>query len=106
MKLSFPDGLDVEVINLNTLKKSQEISKSISNKEHVTFFVKRSKLFKKLNYKCYRNYSNRRWTLDYLKDYFFLKKVLSYFSHNIYFSWKNLIKAEKIKKYLINKKER
>ena len=106
LKLSFPDGLDVEVINLNTLKKSQEISKSKSNKEHVTFFVKRSKLFKKLNYKSSKNYSNRRWTLDYLKDYFFLKNVLSYFSKNIYFSWKDLIKAEKIKKSLINKKER
>jgi spore coat polysaccharide biosynthesis protein SpsF (cytidylyltransferase family) len=106
LELSFPDGLDVEVINLSALKMSQEISKSKSNKEHVTFFVKRSKLFKKSNYSCYKNYSNRRWTLDYLRDYLFLKKVVSYFLPNIYFSWKDLIKAEKKQKFLINKKER
>jgi len=106
LKLSFPDGLDVEVIDLNTLIKSQKISKSKYNKEHVTFFIKKSKLFKKCNYKNFTNYSNRRWTLDNLKDYFFLMKVISYFSKNIFFSWRDLIKAEKYKKSLINIKER
>jgi len=106
LKLSFPDGLDVEVIDLNILIKSQKISKSKYNKEHVTFFVKKSKLFKKCNYKNLIDYSNRRWTLDNLKDYFFLKKAVSYFSKNIFFSWKELIKAEKYNKSLINIKER
>ena len=106
LKLSFPDGLDVEVINLDTLIKSQKISKTLSNKEHVTFFIRRSKLFKKYNYKNFVNYSNRRWTLDYLKDYFFFKKILRYFLSNIYFSWKDLIQAEKHNKSLINIKER
>ena len=106
LKLSFPDGLDVEVVDLNILKNSQKISKTKHNKEHVTFFIKKSKLFKKYNYKNFIDYSNRRWTLDNLKDYFFLVKVVSYFSKNIFFSWKDLIKAEKYKKFLINIKER
>ena len=106
LKLSFPDGLDVEVIDLDTLTKSQKIFKSKYNREHVTFFVKKSKLFKKYNYKNSTNYSNRRWTLDNLKDYFFLKKVFRYFSKNIFFSWRDLIKAEKYNKSLINIKER
>jgi len=106
LKLSFPDGLDVEVVDLNILINSQKISKSKYNKEHVTFFIKKSKLFKKYNYKNFIDYSNRRWTLDNLKDYFFLVKVVSYFSKNIFFSWKDLIKAEKYKKFLINIKER
>ncbi len=106
LKLSFPDGLDVEVIDLDTLTKSQKIFKSKYNREHVTFFIKKSKLFKKYNYKNFINYSNRRWTLDNLKDYFFLKKVIKYFSKNIFFSWRDLIKAEKYNKSLINIKER
>ena len=106
LKLTFPDGLDVELIDLNTLIKSQKISKSKYNKEHVTFFIKKSKLFKKCNYKNLIDYSNRRWTLDNLKDYFFLKKVFSYFSKNIFFSWRDLIKAEKYNKFLINIKDR
>ena len=84
--LSFPDGLDVELINLDTLLKSQILSKSLLNKEHVTYFIRSSKLFKKRNLKSSINYSNRRWTLDYLKDYLFLKKVTKFFSPNIYFS--------------------
>ena len=51
LKLSFPDGLDVEVIDLDTLTKSQKIFKSKYNREHVTFFIKKSKLFKKYNIK-------------------------------------------------------
>ena len=106
LKLSFPDGLDVEVVDLNILINSQKISKTKHNKEHVTFFIKKSKLFKKYNYKNFIDYSNRRWTLDNLKDYFFLVKVVNYFSKNIFFSWRDLIKAEKYKKFLINIKER
>ena len=106
LKLSFTDGLDVEIITLNTLLKSQKTSISKLNKEHVTTFIRQSKSFTKCNYKNSKNYADRRWTLDYLEDYFFFKKVVKYFSPNIYFSWKDLIKAEKNNKFLINKKER
>jgi glutamate-1-semialdehyde 2,1-aminomutase len=106
LHLSFPDGLDVEVINLSALIKSQKISNTLHNRDHVTPFIRESKLFKKQNYKNSLNYSNRRWTLDNLKDYRYLKKVVKYFSPNIYFSWRELIKAEKIEKSLINIKKR
>ena len=106
LKLSFPDGLDVEIINLNSLIKSKKYSKNISNKEHVTLYIRKSKRFKKQNLKNPINYSNRRWTLDNLKDYKFIKKVVNYFQPNIFFSWKDLIRAEKYHKSLINIKER
>tara|TARA_B100001093_G_scaffold439840_1_gene440018 strand:- start:4969 stop:5685 length:717 start_codon:yes stop_codon:yes gene_type:complete len=106
LKLSFPDGLDVEVFNIDSLIKSQNLSKTNHNKEHVTPFMERSKKFIKYNYKNSINYSNRRWTLDNLQDYLFLKKVVKYFLPNIYFSWKDLIKAERYNKSLINIKER
>ena len=106
LDLSFPDGLDVEVINLKTLQHSQKISKSNLNKEHVTYFIRRSKLYKKNNYKNNIDYSNRRWTLDNFKDYAFLKKVFLNFLPNKYFSWRELLKAEKSNSSLINIKER
>ena len=106
LKLTFPDGMDVEIINLKTLIKSQKISKNKFNKEHVTPFIKKSKLFKKCNYKNNINYSNRRWTIDYLNDYLFLKKIIKFFSPNLYFSWKDLIKSEKNNKSLIYIQER
>ena len=106
LKFSFPDGLDVEVFTLISLIKSQKLSKTNYNKEHVTPFIKRSKKFKKFSYKNLVDYSNRRWTLDYLKDYLFFQKVFKYFSPSIYFSWKDLIKAEKADNALINIKKR
>ncbi|MDB9750907.1 hypothetical protein OAA88_03445 [Candidatus Pelagibacter ubique] len=106
LQLSFPDGLDVEVISLSALIKSQKISNTLHNQEHVTPFIRESKLFKKYNYRSSINYSNRRWTLDYKKDYFFFKKVIEFFSPNIDFSWKDLINAEKYNQSLINIKKR
>lgn len=106
LNLSFPDGLDVEVFYLDTLIQSQNLSRSNLNKEHVTKFIRKSKQFKKYNYNNKINYSNRRWTLDNLKDYRFLKKVVSYFLPNIFFSWEDLIRAEKYHDSLINIKER
>jgi spore coat polysaccharide biosynthesis protein SpsF (cytidylyltransferase family) len=68
--------------------------------------MQKSKKFTKYNFKNSIDYSNRRWTLDNYQDYIFLKKVVKYFSPNIYFLWKDLIKAEKYNKSLINIKER
>ena len=106
LKLTFPDGLDVEVFGLNALKYSQKKYKSAFNKEHVTPKLQKSTLFRKFNYENSINYSNRRWTLDNFEDYIFLKKVVKYFSPRLYFSWKDLIKAEKYNNSLINIKER
>ncbi len=106
LKLTFPDGLDVELVNLDALIKSQKISNTKSNNEHVTIHIRKSKLFKKYNFKNFKNYSNRRWTLDNLEDFLFLKKVVKYFYQNIYFSWRDLIRAEKHDKSLINLKDR
>lgn len=46
----------------------------INNKEHITPFIRNSKLFKKHMITNSTNYGNRRWTLDYLEDYFFFEK--------------------------------
>ena len=106
LKLSFPDGLDVEVIELSALIKSLKLSKSKFNREHVTPFIRVSKIFNKYNYKNRINYSNRRWTLDLKKDYIFLKNVVKFFKSNIHFFWKDLIKAEKKDRSLLYIKKR
>ena len=41
-----------------------------------------------------------------MRDYLFLKKVVNFFSKNIFFTWKDLIKMEKKNKLLINIEER
>ena len=85
---------------------SQHLSKSLYNKEHVTPFIRSSKLFKKHKITNHINYGNRRWTLDYIEDYLFLKKVVDFFYPSIHFSWKDLIKSEKKNNFLLNIKDR
>ena len=106
LNLTFPDGQDIEIANLDALLKSQKLSRSKLNKEHVTTFIRKSKKFKKFNYRSLTNYSNRRWTVDHTEDFLFLKKVIKYFSPKIYFSWIDLIKAEKIDNSLVHIKMR
>jgi len=105
LELSFPDGLDVEIVNLEALIKSKNLRiKDLNNKEHVTSFIRKSKLFKKYNLKSSKNYSSRRWTLDNKDDLTYIKKIVCYFSPNIYFSWKKVLELEKTSNSLNIKK--
>ena len=67
---TFPEGLDVEVFNFESLKIANELCDNPYEREHVTqFFYKNSKKFKMLNYKSKINYSHLRLTLDTIEDY-------------------------------------
>ena len=84
LKLTFPDGLDVEIININTLLKSQKISNTTSNNEHVTLHIRKSKIFKKHNYKNSKNYAyniTRGFGINGISDGFQYKNLLANFSH-------------------------
>jgi len=81
LKKSFPHGLDFEIFKTKILKKSHDICKDRNNLEHVTWFIKKSKKFKKINFQSYNNDIKKyRVTLDYLKDYILFKKLLNQYS--------------------------
>lgn len=87
---TFPDGLDVEVIRLSALKKSATESSHISNKEHVTKYIRETNSFSKKNYSNRINLSSLRWTVDDLDDFKIISKIFKYFEPNIFFSWKQV----------------
>ncbi len=89
---SFPDGLDIEVFNFQTLKYAFKSSKSKIDKEHVTKFMVRSKKVLKYNIKNKINYSKLRWTIDYKEDLLFLRNFLKGYSVKKYLGWKKLLK--------------
>ena len=51
LKPTYPDGLDTEVFSVESLKKILKSSIKREDKEHVTTYIKRSKKFKKINFK-------------------------------------------------------
>ncbi len=73
---SFPEGLDVEVLTMNSLKKSFQNSKSKFEQEHVTQHIHLNKNnFKIFNIRNNENLSHYRWTIDTIEDYNFSKLI-------------------------------
>jgi spore coat polysaccharide biosynthesis protein SpsF len=85
---SFPDGMDVSVVNSKSLIKTNILAKKKKHKEHVTLFIKENpKIFKIKNFiATKKNY----WpelgvTLDEKKDYLLIKKIINFFYYKKYF---------------------
>ena len=103
IKPTFPDGLDVETFTFEALKKSFLSAKKSDEKEHVTQYIKKSKYFKKFNFKNEINLSKYNWSVDEQLDFDFFSETINKLYPNIYFKWQklyNLIKRKKIKNNL------
>ena len=78
--LSFPDGLDLEIIKTESFLKMFELELNQMDKEHVTQkIIKNPEIFKLANYKSQKDLSHLRWTVDYLEDFEFISRVFKYF---------------------------
>jgi spore coat polysaccharide biosynthesis protein SpsF (cytidylyltransferase family) len=76
---TFPEGLDVEVYSINALKKSWELAKLASEREHVFPYIQNNQeQFKIINFKQDINYSHLRWTIDYECDLDMMKVVYNH----------------------------
>tara|TARA_B100000900_G_scaffold411694_2_gene431915 strand:- start:4462 stop:5193 length:732 start_codon:yes stop_codon:yes gene_type:complete len=76
--VSYPEGLDVEVLTMHALSNSFFNSTSSFEQEHVTQYIHRNKnFFKIFNIKNDKDLSYFRWTIDTKEDYLFVKEVYS-----------------------------
>ena len=84
---TYPDGLDVEVFLFSSLKKSWEDAELISEREHVTPYIRNHKEFFKIgSYKNDIDLSYYRWTLDETEDYQLINEIYAnlYDSENMF----------------------
>ncbi|WP_090422053.1 cytidylyltransferase domain-containing protein [Pseudobutyrivibrio sp. YE44] len=81
LTVSFPDGLDLEIIKYTALEKAWEEAKLASEREHVTqYIIKHPELFKHQNFECpIEGISNLRWTLDEDEDYELISEIYQHF---------------------------
>ena len=91
---TFPDGLDVEVFSMNALTKTFQSKTNNYENEHVTPFIRNSKLFKKANVEYKTDLSKKRWTVDYSEDFDLVKKIFTHFKGNINFNLKDILEFE------------
>ncbi len=101
---TFPDGLDIEIFTRKVLKVTNKNAKGKYFREHVTPYMKESKVFKKYNVEYREDLSGLRWSLDEEEDLKVIKMIYKKFKPNIYFGWNKALKVVKrsYKKYTFN----
>ena len=72
---NFPDGQDIEVFKFSVLENAWNNACLLSDREHVTTFIRKNSdfnggnLFSAINYPCYKNFSDIRMTVDEKVDF-------------------------------------
>jgi len=76
---SFPDGLDIEIVNTLALRRLSLMQLSVPEREHVTLgMYSRPKDFKLKNLNYSLDLSRERWTVDYPGDLEFVRQVVKH----------------------------
>lgn len=101
IKPTYPDGEDAEVFTFEALQKTWKNAKLSSEREHVTpYMIKNPGTFKLASLEGKENLSQKRWTLDHIEDYEFLKTI-----YKKLYPRNNLFKMGDILKFLADNPE-
>lgn len=80
---NFPDGQDVEVFKFSALKKAWENATLLSDREHVTPYLRNNSdfnggsIFLAINYPCNLDFSKIRMTVDEIKDFELITRLIN-----------------------------
>lgn len=95
-KTTFPDGLDVEVINFTALEDAWKNASKLSDLEHVTPYIRQQSDIKKGHYLAEHDYSSYRWTVDEPEDFTFVALIYEKLGiHGQYFSSEDIYRLLK-----------
>jgi glutamate-1-semialdehyde 2,1-aminomutase len=103
---TYPDGLDVEVISVKALERSNRETSSEFDREHVTPYIRNSDSFSKSSMQHTEDLSNQRWSVDEPEDLVVVTNIFEHFSPNILFDWKQVLKLRKLQPALFFENKR
>lgn len=92
---TFPDGLDVAVVNIEALLKADKEATSKYDREHVTPYIRNSGKFQLGAVQNDIDCSLFRWTVDETADFEVISNVFSHFAPDISFSWTKILELQK-----------
>ena len=93
---TYPDGLDIEVMQLSALKQAADKTNKPFDREHVTPYIRESKVFSKAALQNNADLSGLRWTVDDPEDFEVIANVFEHFSPNLHFGWKDVLTLQKL----------
>jgi len=103
--VTYPDGLDVEIISFESIKRANSETKSEFDREHVTPYIRNSIEFSKSSIQHTEDLSNQRWTVDEPEDLIVVTNIFEYFHPNIFFSWKEILDLERLQPELFSENQ-
>jgi len=91
--LTYPDGLDTDVMRFQTLEQAWREAQLPSEREHVTPYIRNHpELFSRGEVQGEHDYSGLRWTVDEPRDYEFVSKVYeALYPTNPTFGWRDVL---------------
>ncbi len=72
---TYPDGLDVEVFKFSALKEAWEKACLVSEREHVTPYIKFKGNFTRFSVELETSLADKRWTVDTPRDFEAIEKI-------------------------------
>ena len=89
--VTYPDGLDIEVMSFQSLERANLEAETDFDREHVTPYIRNSDSFSKSSIQHEEDLSGQRWSVDEPEDLIVVSKIFEYFSPDIFFGWKKVI---------------
>ena len=92
---TYPDGLDIEVCTFAALDRANRETKKLSDREHVTPYLRESGHFKTASMQHSQDLSALRWTVDEQADFVVIEKVFQYFHPRTDFTWIEVLRMQR-----------
>ncbi len=92
---TYPNGLDIEVFSFASLERAAQEAVKISDREHVTPYLRESGLFRQQSMSHVENLSGMRWTVDEYVDFEVISNIFEHFAPDIYFPWTKVLELQR-----------
>ncbi|MDG2297236.1 MAG: aminotransferase class III-fold pyridoxal phosphate-dependent enzyme [Gammaproteobacteria bacterium] len=94
---TYPDGLDIEIMSFESIKRANNEADSEFDREHVTPYIRNSDTFEKASLSHTEDLSSQRWSVDEPEDLIVVTNIFEHFSPNILFNWKQVLELRNLK---------
>ena len=99
---TYPDGLDIEVCTFKSLEQASQETRKLSDREHVTPYLRESGRFKTAAMQHSQDLSALRWTVDESADFAVIERVFLYFHPRTDFTWVEVLRLQQHRPDIFN----
>ena len=103
--VSYPDGLDIEVMSFESIERANNETDSEFDREHVTPYIRNSDSFSKSSMQHTKDLSNQRWSVDEPEDLAVVTNIFEHFSPDMFFNWKQVLELRELQPTLFSENQ-